>query len=70
MPEKINEAEIVQQKKRKLAAMKATVAGHALEVAAKSTGLPPKAIIAWERALALMSLAHSGVKKGVMVKAG
>ncbi len=64
----IKEAEIVQQQKRKLAAMKANVAAHALETAAKSTGLSPQAIIAWERARALMALARSGVQKGVMVK--
>ncbi len=69
--ETIKEAEIVQKQKRKLAAMKATVSANALEVASKSSGLSPKNIIAWEKARALMTLAHSGsLPKGVMVKAG
>ncbi|MCL4525550.1 MAG: hypothetical protein M1492_03450 [Gammaproteobacteria bacterium] len=69
--ETIKAAEVVQVQKRKLASLQAGVQANALASAAKSSGLTPEEIIAWEKARALyaMSRQTSGpVRRVVMTK--
>lgn len=67
----IKEAEIVQQQKKKLAALQASVQADALAASAKTSGLTPEEIIAWEKARAMYALSHQAsgpVNRVVMTK--
>lgn len=69
--ETIKAAEVVQVQKRKLAALQADVQAKALASAAKSSGLTPEEIVAWEKARALYALSHDAsgpVNRVVMTK--
>lgn len=69
--ETIKSAEVVQIQKKKLAALKASVQANALASAAKSSGLTPDEIVAWEKARALYAMSHDAtgpVRKVVMTK--
>lgn len=69
--ETIKAAEVVQQQKRKLASLKASVQADALAASAKTSGLAPTVIIAWEKARAMYDLAHQAsgpVSRVVMTK--
>ena len=69
--ETIQAAEVVQVQKKKLASLQAAVQADALAEAAKSSGLTPEEIVAWEKARALYAMSHGingPVSRVVMTK--
>ncbi len=69
--ETIKAAEVVQVQKRKLAALQAGVQAQALASAAKSSGLTPEEIVAWEKARAMYALSRQAsgpVSRVIMTK--